>query len=982
MRGNSTKKGIRYSARSPHIQTSPHRFEKLSTRDTWKHGDTLKPNAAIDRPLLGASSMGHTILVDYHTFEKDVLKLKSDLEALAPVSKELVDEAKVSVDWLFRPGASPTEEAIGDTFIDTVNAKDHGGLLKRHRAAFTGHQASHDGCTAKVDAGIYPQEHTPAAGKPDWTHIRLFIEFKRQGTSYDPFDDDDASAPEAHAPSRTAVRNQILDYARVVHEYQHRVCIYGLFVIGPEYRLMRFDHSGVIATKKQNYAQNPRQLLSFLAWFDSLTDAGQGLDPTAMLLTKGSRAYALMDSFAEENTSDMLHDEDTKVDAAPPPSDAQTIPAKADGPARHTRQQTKAASAISQIDESYLDAVELLDEDPRVFKFVREQFRESLKYDWPRYKLEVGEGKEKRMFLVGKPIWTAFWLFGRGTRGYVALDVKTRRFVFLKDCWRPFYEGVEPEGRYLEMLNAEAAKDRRIRVPAVIAHGDVPAQVTFTAHYAQHRVAEAKKLIRAHRETASSTTPSSSDRSVKRDRDANLHSAGDTGGGDDDHTEYRVYTHYRIVFKDVCLPFTAIRSSKQLVRSLFHCITTHSVAYTKLRLLHRDISAGNVIIRPALSSNMDENGKRTVTWTGILTDWELAKIVPQPDASGKRKEIPRQPERTGTWQFMCAAYIMKHPYQPVSVADELESFFHVLLFYAVRLLPHNIADVCLFVTEYFDSFTVADGARRGCSHIKQNSMTQGAIKLSGTVELEFHILVDPSKADADDPLEDGTSKADVNDPSKVDVNGSPKVKVAHPYFNKLFKTMLGYFKARYAVLEWKQRKLKALPALKNTPAPSPISRDTDAEDAPAPRTINRVPNAEPVPPRPSEEDWDLARALDDHTGILNDFWEAIGHADWPKDDVVEDRLPDNYAPRELMLALERMCAPSFIRTTGMNVDEEDLKDAPARKKRRTDASEPFAPSTAMLPPPGRIAGTSVGESIVTGKTVKGKGRAAKARSRN
>ncbi|KAJ2967850.1 hypothetical protein NUW54_g13387 [Trametes sanguinea] len=78
------EKGIRYSASSPHIQTSPHKFEKLSNRDVRKHGDTLKPNAAIDRPLLGASSMGHTILVDHHTFEKDVLKLTSDLEALAP----------------------------------------------------------------------------------------------------------------------------------------------------------------------------------------------------------------------------------------------------------------------------------------------------------------------------------------------------------------------------------------------------------------------------------------------------------------------------------------------------------------------------------------------------------------------------------------------------------------------------------------------------------------------------------------------------------------------------------------------------------------------------------------------------------------------------------------------------------------------------------------------------------------------------------
>ncbi|KAJ2965269.1 hypothetical protein NUW54_g14175 [Trametes sanguinea] len=210
---------------------------------------------------------------------------------------------------------------------------------------------------------------------------------------------------------------------------------------------------------------------------------------------------------------------------------------------------------------------------------------------------------------------------------------------------------------------------------------------------------------------------------------------------------------------------------------------SHSVAYTKLRLLHRDVSAGNVIIRPALSPNVDENGKRKVTWTGILTDWELAKIVPEPDASGKRKEIPRQPERTGTWQFMSAAYIMKHPYQPVSVADELESFFHVLLFYAVRLLLHNVADVRLFVTEYFDSFTVADGARRGCSHLKQSSMKHGAIELSGAVELEFHILVDPSKVKVEERSDMEVDRAPndaVGDPSKADADNPSEDAVDDP----------------------------------------------------------------------------------------------------------------------------------------------------------------------------------------------------------
>ncbi|KAL7277964.1 hypothetical protein ACG7TL_007915 [Trametes sanguinea] len=974
------KKGIRFSASSAHIQTSPHKFENISNYDTRKHGASLKPNAAIDRPLLGVSSMGHTILVDFHTFEKD----------------DLVAHATRSFDRLFKAGASPIEEAIGETFIEMVNTEDHGGLLKGHRAAFTGNKASRDGCTAKVDAGVYPQEHTPAAGNPDWTHIRLFVEFKRRGTSYDPFDDDDPNAPEAHARSRTAVRNQILDYARVVHEYQHRVCIYGLFVIGPEFRLMRFDHSGVIVTKKKNYAQNPRLLLSFLAWFDSLSAEDQGLDPTAMLLSRGSRAYQLMDEFAKENQSDMPHNEGDKVDANPPQPDTSTPPPKPDGPARNTRQRTKAAAAISQLDESYLDAVELVDEDPRVFKYVRDQFRESLDDDWPRYKLEVGQGKEKRIFLVGKPVWTAFWLFGRGTRGYVALDVKTRRFTFLKDCWRPFYEGVDPEGHYLELLNEEAAKDRRVRVPAVIAHGDVADQVTFTARYAQHRVAEAKKLIRARRDVPTSTPSSSSGPSVKRARDVNLHSVAGTGGDDEDQTEYRVYTHYRIVFKDVCLPFTAIRSSQQLVRGLFHCITT----YTKLRLLHRDISAGNVIIRPALSRKVDEKGQRTVTWNGILTDWELAKFVPKPDAAGKWKEAPRQPERTGTWQFMSVAYIRNHPSQPVSVADELESFFHVLLFYAVRLLRHNVPDVRVFVTEYFDSFTVAHGARRDCSRAKSMAMKDGVIELSGGIELEFHALADPSEVKPDegfkvvvdessedavhDALEAGVndpSQAGANDPSKVDVDESAEAKIAHPYLGKLFNSILSYFKARYAILAWEKRQLKARAPPKDTP-PSIISSDSDDEDAPPPRTVDIEDEDEmdTLLEPPSQQTKRRAKVLEDHAGVLNDFWAALRKSGWPKDDVVEDRLPDNYDPRELMLALERMCAPSFIRTTGMN---EDPEDAPVRKKRRTDASEQTAPSTTMPPPQARIVGTSFGDSIIAEMTVKGKGRGrSKAGSRN
>lgn len=109
--------GIHYRAPSGYIQTSPHKFEKLSNHDTRKHATGLKPNVAIDRPLLGVSSMGHTILVDLNTFEKEVLGVKAGLEAIAALPRKLVDDVCTTLKWLFKFGASPAEDAIATKFV-------------------------------------------------------------------------------------------------------------------------------------------------------------------------------------------------------------------------------------------------------------------------------------------------------------------------------------------------------------------------------------------------------------------------------------------------------------------------------------------------------------------------------------------------------------------------------------------------------------------------------------------------------------------------------------------------------------------------------------------------------------------------------------------------------------------------------------------------------------------------------------------------
>ena len=81
-------------------------------------------------------------------------------------------------------------------------------------------------------------------------------------------------------------------------------------------------------------------------------------------------------------------------------------------------------------------------------------------------------------------------------------------------------------------------------------------------------------------------------------------------------------------------------SSHQLVQIIFQCIAgtstfngwpavrdtdaviAHENAYVKCKYLHRDVSAGNILIRIGLRKRRDAY---FVSWEGILSDWELAK---------------------------------------------------------------------------------------------------------------------------------------------------------------------------------------------------------------------------------------------------------------------------------------------------------------------------------------------------------------------
>ncbi|OBZ73638.1 hypothetical protein A0H81_06293 [Grifola frondosa] len=115
--------------------------------------------------------------------------------------------------------------------------------------------------------------------------------------------------------------------------------------------------------------------------------------------------------------------------------------------------------------------------------------------------------------------------------------------------------------------------------------------------------------------------------------------------GDKRHAPSKL-VHYRLVEKEVGQPLSEFETSRNLVKLIYDCMIAHEDAVTLARVLHRDISSGNMIMYPVEVEV--EEGVTQYVWTGLLNDWELSKPIASPGTA----EIARRAGRTGTWQFM------------------------------------------------------------------------------------------------------------------------------------------------------------------------------------------------------------------------------------------------------------------------------------------------------------------------------------------
>jgi len=215
---------------------------------------------------------------------------------------------------------------------------------------------------------------------------------------------------------------------------------------------------------------------------------------------------------------------------------------------------------------------------------------------------------EPRNFIFPRPCAKPNIPAGRCTRTSIAYDVKDNRRVLLKDSWRVVLDDIEPEGRiYLKLAEKSVPN-----IPVCVAACDVGEDSyhssqtdKFTHNYRTHPGAQ--KIV-PHR-------------------------------------------HYRLVLATIGKKLHEFDRSKQMLGAVHaallgkltkcwqvtQCILTRITAHQaacKAGILHRDISANNIMIVDTVTSGPNVRD-------GILIDWDLSKAI---DSS--KPEVARQFTRT------------------------------------------------------------------------------------------------------------------------------------------------------------------------------------------------------------------------------------------------------------------------------------------------------------------------------------------------
>ncbi|KAM5542916.1 hypothetical protein V8D89_003300 [Ganoderma adspersum] len=710
--------------------------------------------------------------------------------------------SKKAVPNIFKgaPTTFTSEKAMYKWLCDRLN---NSGQFKGKVFVNTGYKPDpNDDTRQAIDCGMYLSETAPAIGftalgeesrRNIWSALELGMECKVHDSA-DPLPGDGNSEPTTEGGK--SVWAQLLSYAALVFKFQKRLFHYIVIFFGKYSRILRFDHSGIVATEKIDYTteEGGARLTQFFVRYCRFQAKNRGHDPTAI----------------------RINGKDFKAKD------------KEEGLAELAAEMRKYGQEVS----------ELLPKD-----HVPPLFNKTLDEQWPWWRLEVYDEVTEscHYFAVGKPHFYAGGVVGRGTCGYIAvpldennkptplrirkdgkttllnkdddsapLDADNEKskdvyFVYLKDAWRVDHPGIEQEGAVLLALNRKEVQ----YVPTLVFHGDLDQD---TASYNNWSVYHPEE--------------------------------------DPQDCPLKAHQHYRLVVAEVGKPLSEFRNGMELVMAILCCVIAHKEA-CQAGYIHRDISAGNILLYP------NGNGG----FVGLLNDWELSR---------------------GTWQFT-SVHALVDPGKVIMIPDDLESLFHVLLYFAIRFIPHNcVTAIAELLVNYFDDYT--DGAEGQTSgQMKYHAMHNGEIDITLIANrkpkdvLRFYIPMKPEEHNA----------------------GAAKPMKLHP-LNALIAELLGWFKALYALDEAKQEDAEDMaddPPSAETPLFLPKSKSSVSSNPQPSTSASAAPSASSATPAGDTHLLAVAAKLQSHDAMEELLSRYLTQKKWPSRDKVADMKPKKgYTP--------------------------------------------------------------------------------------